>query len=292
MPCLWVQKRIQGFERGCFSLSQYSPLSLLVASPSRTIAHRASKICSGSAFRSVPYRSHSSLPRPPRWCGHGGIAATPLCPSRSDMSLGVRLTASTQTDRDLRDNWDRRKSGRQKTADKASRRRSSAASGRVYFRRNEAVGVLSHERLIARNSNAGNSVPGLVIGSSRLCSRFARTQTLTLLATDGVEVLLDAVQPDSVHGRVGRHAKTPSRSQGDRVQRNVCIALARRLFLYVRLDRLLGFFLRVFMAGNAAYWNAGKRSLKIILSKGQIRHQQIVWYILVAVQNLLCDPER
>ena len=204
MPCLWVQKRIQGFERGCFSLSQYSPLSLLVASPSRTIAHRASKICSGSAFRSVPYRSHSSLPRPPRWCGHGGIAATPLCPSRSDMSLGVRLTASTQTDRDLRDNWDGRKSGRQKTADKASRRRSSAASGRVYLRRNEAVGVLSHERLIARNSNAGNSVPGLVIGSSRLCSRFARTQTLTLLATDGVEVLLDAVQPDSVHGRVGQ----------------------------------------------------------------------------------------
>jgi hypothetical protein len=62
LPCLWVQKRIQGFERGCFSLSQYSPLSLLVASPSRTIAHRASQICSGSAFRSVPYRSHSSLP--------------------------------------------------------------------------------------------------------------------------------------------------------------------------------------------------------------------------------------
>lgn len=117
------------------------------------------------------------------------------------MSLGVRLTASTQLiaiNETIR--IDENQVGRKRRQSISAKKFSGKWKS---LRRNEAVGVLSHERLIARTSNAGNSVPGLVIGSSRLCSRFARTQTLTPLATDGAEVLLDAVQPDSVHGRVG-----------------------------------------------------------------------------------------
>src|ERR1700740_2868949 len=64
------------------------------------------------------------------------------------------------------------------------------------------------------------------------------------------------------------------------------------LLLHVGFYRLLRIFLRVFVAGYAAYRNIGKRSLEIILSKGKIGHQQVVRYILATVQNLLCDPER
>ncbi len=66
----------------------------------------------------------------------------------------VQLTASTKTDRDLREDWDGRRSPRQETADTTHRQRSSTASRRVYLRGNEALGVLSLERLIARNAAA------------------------------------------------------------------------------------------------------------------------------------------
>jgi hypothetical protein len=61
----------------------------------------------------------------------------------------VQLTASTKTDRDLREDRDGRKSGRQETAGTTDRERSSAAGRKVYLRRNEALGLLSLERLIA-----------------------------------------------------------------------------------------------------------------------------------------------
>src|SRR5580704_18357549 len=87
-------------------------------------------------------------------------APAPITSSNYPSNLGftsivsVRLTASTKTDRDLREIWDGRKSGRQETAGAAYRDRSSAASGRVYLRRKVALGVLSHERVSAQNTAA------------------------------------------------------------------------------------------------------------------------------------------
>src|SRR4029077_4521028 len=66
----------------------------------------------------------------------------------------VQLTASTKTDHDLREDRDERKSGRQGTAGTTHRERSSTASRGVYLRRNEALRVLSLERLIVRNAAA------------------------------------------------------------------------------------------------------------------------------------------
>ena len=40
------------------------------------------------------------------------------------------------------------------------------------------------------------------------------------------------------------------------------------LLLHIGFYRLLGVFLRVFVAGNAADGNVGKRSLEIVLGKG------------------------
>ena len=93
--------------------------------------------------------SHKATTRGPKCKGMEGIVA-----EGAEMIVSVRLTASTKTDRDLREIWDGRKSGRQETAGAAYRYRSSAASGRVHLRRNDALGVLSHERLNARNAAA------------------------------------------------------------------------------------------------------------------------------------------
>src|SRR6202008_4711481 len=47
------------------------------------------------------------------------------------------------------------------------------------------------------------------------------------------------------------------------------------LLLHISLNGLLGVFLGVFMTRNAADRNVGKRSLEIILRKGEIRYKQV-----------------
>src|ERR1700738_5376476 len=61
--------------------------------------------------------------------------------------------------------------------------------------------------------------------------------------------------------------------------------------LHVRRDGFLGVVLRVFVAGDATLLDGGQRGFEIGLGEGEIGHQQIVRDVLVAVEDLLGDPE-
>src|SRR5215468_5000939 len=61
--------------------------------------------------------------------------------------------------------------------------------------------------------------------------------------------------------------------------------------LHVGFDRRDGVVLRVFVAGDAALLDVRQGRLEIILREGEIGHQQVVRHVLVAVEDLLGDPE-
>src|SRR5258707_10835033 len=61
--------------------------------------------------------------------------------------------------------------------------------------------------------------------------------------------------------------------------------------LHVGLDRRFSVGLRVFVAGNAAGLDVRQCRLEIVLREREIGHQQVVRDVLVAVEDLLRDPE-
>src|SRR5262245_44047704 len=66
---------------------------------------------------------------------------------------------------------------------------------------------------------------------------------------------------------------------------------ARGNLLHVGLDRRDGGGLRVFVASDAALLDGRQGRLEIVLREGEIGHEQVVRHILVAVEDLLRDPE-
>ena len=73
----------------------------------------------------------------------------------------------------------------------------------------------------------------------------------------------------------------------------VCLLRGRSStdLLHIRLDRGNGVGLCVFVAGDAALRNIRQFFLEIVLGEGKIGHHQIVGNGLVAIENLLRDPE-
>src|SRR5262249_48135623 len=61
--------------------------------------------------------------------------------------------------------------------------------------------------------------------------------------------------------------------------------------LHVGRDRLFGIVLGVLMAGDATLLDVGKGRLEVVLREGEIRHQEVVRDVLVAVEDLLRHPE-
>src|SRR5215468_5219476 len=66
---------------------------------------------------------------------------------------------------------------------------------------------------------------------------------------------------------------------------------ARGNLLHVGLDRRDGVGLRVFVARDAALLDVRQGRLEIVLGEGKIGHEQVVRYVLVAIEDLLRDPE-
>src|SRR5215813_13739807 len=66
---------------------------------------------------------------------------------------------------------------------------------------------------------------------------------------------------------------------------------ARGNLLHVGLDRRDGVVLRVFVARDAALLDVRQRRLEVGLCEGEIGHEQVVRHVLVAVEDLLRDPE-
>src|SRR5882724_8651175 len=69
------------------------------------------------------------------------------------------------------------------------------------------------------------------------------------------------------------------------------LSVSTKPLLHVGFDGDDGFLLGIFVACDATLGDVGQFSLEIVLGEGEVRHQQVMRYVLVAVKHLLSNPE-
>jgi hypothetical protein len=107
----------------------------------------------------------------------------------------------------------------------------------------------------------------------------------TVERTDGAEMFFDAVQSYDNCACLRLHQPCLAG-----VNDEGCLRRAQSL-LHVRGYRLDCVVLCVLVAGDTARLDGRQNGFKVVLGEGEIRHEQIVRRILLAVEDLLGDPE-